>query len=380
MALTEFSSPVSPLLARMRQLIILQSSGYTALDRYRTSIEIPTSTGTAKLIQKPDVLGYSHFFPNEILDTLLSYDLPAFNSSDIELAPNTLKEIAGEYVESYYDGNGDEQRSATATTFTAIKSGLGHLLNEYDFLNNFLESKFLSSVGLSTVRKDAQQFLTFFLRNTGSVSFNVFVNFRYVDGTTHEHQIHSYTATPTQGMHLYHIPCGWEQCGMEALAAQEVQYYEIYVQNTSGALLSEKVRFIPTTEKRFKGLLFFNSMGGVETFYCAGNWEETNDLKKQVIERDLPHNHVSNARQSSTSEVTQKTMFKVSTGYFTSKDKLLINELLQSKEVYEIDEDAYIPINITTSKYLTQRSEPALNAVEFTYEYAFDTSLIQEIR
>ena len=151
------------------------------------------------------------------------------------------------------------------------------------------------------------------------------------------------------------------------------QYYEITILNAGGAILSDKRRYYVDftaypTERQF---LFLNSLGGYDTLRCIGDAETDHAYEVTAIQQPMPTTFMPDHRDRKAMSIVQTTRHKANTGWMTLEQVNWLQDLMLSREVYEIIDDKIFPVFITTNtgpKYASEQS-PAY-FLEFEYERA----------
>ncbi|UZR93129.1 hypothetical protein [Chondrinema litorale] len=379
MAVSIVSQPVQPVLARKRQLWEIQSTSYSALDRYRVEIvfEQPDLLPDIVLTQTPNADGKTFFELSQVLDSLLAHGLPAEGVPAISNDAESYTMLNAIMREKWFDEG--EQQSDSPFSFACLKAGLGHNLQQFDF-NSYFADKFLcfTSNGMK-VTKNSQQYLSFLWLANSSVTAQLSVTGSYDDGTTFSYNLTEFDFVA--GSPLKIIPCSYVDLALATnaeVADKNIDSFSpvISVDGTT----TQNVHFNLSSKKIRKSFLFANSAGGWSVLHCFGNFEEESSFTYENAEINVPVGNLPNASQFQTFESIEQLSFKTSTGYLSSIEMLHAREFLKSRFRYEIRKNAageisFTPIILKKAAYKTDSSEPGLLAVQFSYDFAFSNKL-----
>jgi hypothetical protein len=378
------TQPQEPVLARKRQKWVLESPNAPAGGNYRLEFVFPQAGNLPDivLIQVPDDVLRSEFELSEILDALLAHSLPdATLVSDDALAHKTINAT----LTNRHTFAGVEQVISTVNiSFEAIKAGLGHRAQAFDFHTHF-GTRFLAFTGNGMkVTKDTEQFLSFVLLQA-AIPVKVVVEVTYDDATTANYE--QFDIDFAVGTPMKHIPCSYTALEMATKAeviGKEILSYTVKLEGygTGAGFITEAFAFTLVNRKARKSFLFANSAGGWSVLHCFGNFEKESAFKMETAEVNVPLDNTADFAQFNNFSAKVRDNFKVSTGYIQkgSDEVRHCNEFLLSRYRYEISAAGeYLPIVLEDTNYMNDKSQLGLIALRFGYSYAFENEVFDEI-
>lgn len=209
-----------------------------------------------------------------------------------------------------------------------------------DWVPNFLTWK-------STFKVDPSQpaFLAF-LNNTIYTNFWVIVRLYGASGSLGERAALSFTA---QEHDLKMIPAHYDFAVSGQSLDEEVLYYEIWVQRQNTTqVISNKIRFNlrrdPSIDTIY--LAFKNSFGVLETASFIGSKELSTEIKALFSQAKRGYNTSYQESGISTYQSSKQDSFLVRSGYLTSEEIHLMQDLLLSSQKFIIIGTDYIPVHL----------------------------------
>lgn len=212
-----------------------------------------------------------------------------------------------------------------------------------------------------------------------SMTAKLYAKAYFTDGTTSANTLLASKDYSTYDMAEFIV--GYGKAGIAAITpAKTVKRYDIWVENSTGVLLSEVKSFIVDHNyyefNRF--FIFKNSLGMYESFWANGLSQKTLDIDKEFIRLPVGSDFDLGERSEKQSSSTRNVVFKCSTGF---KDRDYINyisEFLNSDEVYYLDHAYAYPVNILAGTYRLEEDKSGLFYLEFQYKFAMDADSTEE--
>ncbi len=367
--------PTEPVLTRKRQELTIQtaSAALATADWYQLYLEVPqTGLDDAVYYKTPNASDDATFQIDELLDSQLDYQLPAFDLSGVVEDNSVLKLITVTVAERYFEGT--EIGNDYSENIWALKAGLGHRLNAYDFHADFIAgNRFLAFTGRGQrVNKETPLFLSFYTENGGSVFFKVRATVTYANGSTQTQVTNYEDLAPPRPKQVFIIASGFEQLGLSALAPTQTPVsVSITLLNNSDIPISEVFSYKLQTHKAKRSFLFANSAGGWSTLCCFGNATVEAEVERETVERNLAANHMVADRQFRSLPKPASHNQLVETSYLTEAERLHTLELFRSPEIYEIGSASFLPIRLTSSSIKLSDTYEQLYSSRIEYEDAF---------
>mgnify|MGYP001045993231 CR=1 FL=1 len=382
MAVSIITQPQEPVLARKRQQWQVRSTGHGALDRYRVELVLPQAGLLPDIVitQVPDSNDDTFFELSGALDALLAHKLP--NATLVSDEDEALQTMDADLIERWNDGA--EQSATTNIPFEAIKAGLGHRAQAFDFHTHF-GTRFLAFTGNGMkVTKDTEQFLSFVLLQA-AIPVKAVVDVSYDDGSTANYE--QFDIDFAVGTLMKHIPCSYTALEMATKAeviGKEILSYSVKLEGygTGAGFTTEAFAFTLVNKKARKSFLFANSAGGWSVLHCFGNFEQNSAIKMETAEVNVPLGNPADFAQFKNFSNKAQENHTASTGYIKkgSDDTRHCKEFLLSRYRYEISAAGeYLPIVIKDTDYMTDKSQLGLIALRFGYSYAFENEVFDEI-
>lgn len=119
-------------------------------------------------------------------------------------------------------------------------------------------------------------------------------------------------------------------------------------------------------------LMYLNSFGCPETWRCTGQWGKRLRVERQIASAPLlpGYNELASDRfqfgRLWDNELTYRT------GFLTKDEAEVLQELLIAGDVYDVSEEGYIPLQITSNDFKVTETRQELHAYEFTAQPRLD--------
>lgn len=263
----------------------------------------------------------------------------------------------------------------------SIQSAVKHILHggisyeelrtHPDFINSYLPTRFLTWFpnGSKIVDKNQQEYLYFYFPSSyapGPVSYRV--QYRNSAGVWS-----SYVAIgtlPSAAPNQYWIiPAGYTQLNLETVfGTTDIVEYKIKLTNS---IATEEKHYIVNYERcnpETIYILFWNSLGGMDTVRCNSKWIKEVEGEDYLSERYVPHDYnIADGQIMSNYPVSQK---RVRCGIGYSDDAYrdyIARELRLTEAAWEIRDEEFIPILIDRKSL--QYDESQLDLMELPLEY-----------
>jgi len=200
--------------------------------------------------------------------------------------------------------------------------------------------------------------------NTGSLSPELLVDVFYTDGTVVEDHDPGYNLQ----VQLYQVasfPVGYEKLNLAALQPlKKVKSYKVKIKNTT-FFREYKVDFFPYRDVRY--IIFRNSLSGYDTLACTGEADHQTSIERLVTESlyDPEYPLRLNKRVQNTEETES---VKINSGWLNANEKLWLNDLVISDDVFELAEGILCPILIKNTTLDTSERIYEPGSVEIEYE------------
>lgn len=166
------------------------------------------------------------------------------------------------------------------------------------------------------------------------------------------------------------IPVGYEQLGEsdEDVVSYSVRVYDVdspdpetltYLSPTRTYQIDRHYR----QPERF--LMYLNGFGCPETLRLLGFFTNDNQVERVQAERILSPGYSTTTRQTFQSSKRWQNLFTYRTGYLPRLELDSLQEMFVENEVYEIYEQAYIPLYITTDTMPVTETRQQLHSLTF---------------
>lgn len=209
----------------------------------------------------------------------------------------------------------------------------------------------------------------YFLSNDASFSGYAQYTYYDIDGNTPMQ-----TNVDLSTLVKYHnaIPVNW--IGADPTA---VKMRVRLIRTTSVAITEEKYFILDNSQEcSQKQVTWLNKIGGYDSFMFAGGQEYViNAEKENPIEYPFNSNFVSPLRINSYRSINSKKSFTLANRCSTKETAdWLKYELVNSSDVYVIEDDVYIPVNVQTSS-VEYNSWSREFIVKFGFSYSFPINI-----
>jgi hypothetical protein len=338
----------------------------------RLYVETEVYSNTYKLVDEweaaPDENGDGRFYLQEYLDKRLSHDIPNWNGNAIQNCLQVCKRYKLSYTQVLENSVYEELEWTDDTNIHfALLGGFSHIDFPYKDLQILPNNRQFLTTLPYLVMDLLQQAFVAYMPFADAVDVNCVVNIRYSDNTTATKNIFIGDVLQYQPVL---IPISEAAQGYTLLNPSKK-----IVQLT--LVIDLQVLDIQVLDNEYlhyrNELHFSNSLGGFDSLQLTGIAEQNLEADKDIFEHYLPYNYTLNHRKVNTYNHSQKQTGKLRSGFLEkSYYEKIVEELLVSKEVFlRIDQNRFLPINITTKKMKTLVSDDFLYSFEFDYVIAF---------
>ena len=349
------------------------------------SVEVESSPGSfifssvKECIYNPANDGTVTFDIQSILKSFVTQNIPPL----AQAIPNVLPDHSKRYRISYrllknnllVDGTVD-----TSENFYILKGGMSfQQWHPKKFFTEILvnQKPFLKyAVKQEKVFVDEYKFLSWLYPYDDNLTQNINVKVHLDDDSEVDDTFNSITCSQWQ---VCITPAGFSQLDIASLvpAGKIPVWYEVSVAiDDVGTVICKPQRFYIEYRAFYKttDLLFVNSLGGIETIRLRGEIEANADYEKQQAEKIIPPEYFRNAILDNTIEDNynrEQEKFVGDTG-FMAKDSLdRLRDLVNNKQVYEINDSRLLPVNILTKNEKWYTNKQNLFSAGIEWQHAF---------
>jgi len=345
-----------------------------ALDVY---LETTYKSGTYVKVSSQELTpidNYANFDIHDCLHAYLTKDLPDYAANTITRCNNILKRYKIRYSEKYGDDPEYQQLTESDVCYI-LKGGLSHIENSYTtfYIDAYLidEMKFNTwQPRTKTVTKAQQEYLYFMVGST-TTTIKLKAKHYYTDGTTNTVTVT--TKTGTAEYELYTIPSGYNQI-ITPTSGKTVAKYEVWIENQSDVVKSEVFTYKLTDKEVIDQhyFLFENSVGVFDTFRATGVHTEGAKIESRVSQHITQMDYDYKDHSFDKHDTSSQQTFSVNTGFLTLEQSQWLQQLFESKLVYEDVYGKFVPIVIKTDTIVVDESRLNARAYQFEYYYAFN--------
>jgi hypothetical protein len=353
-------------------IVVQANTEHGALDSFKFELFVKENTELIVTLDgSPDQDGVMLFQVEQLLDKVLSYDLP--DPAQIKACPNLLKEFTFLKKETYGDV---ATVIESEEKFYVQKGGLSYL----DFPGNtFFTSnrkKFLTwQPDKKFVSPEQPEWLFYNTLNNDFDNLYRHCKIYYTDGS------YSFATPELKGSaqnKILSIPVGL--INMANLDAGKMVYkYTVWVSKSddpnSDTGKSEERTFVIDYDyyENDRLFIFQNSLGAFETIRCVGRAEQSIEVSSQTGAGSVPANYIGQTPKYLNINSSYRDIMKVSTG---NMNKVWRNhfahEFLFSENRFEFINGKFVPIVLATDKIIFNKDSEYLTGLTFEYMYAFD--------
>lgn len=344
-------------------------------------IEEPRGTGNyvskLKMELEPDSLGEARFQINEALRGALSAHVPDENETELQRVFNVYCRMKVFFGEKF----GEDPELQQLTESSEMMAIMGGIQKEYfpdiDFFNSFLNAKkqYLTWQNkVKRVQRKQEEYLYFYVYKE-IFDLRVWVRVYYDDEEQSElWDQHFIEKSDVKEGEIYCIPIGFIHGGIQALdPSKPVRKYDVGVWDTDGDTIGHTRTYIldetPSPYTRY--FLFQNSLGGMDTLRTTGKSMKDFQGEIDIYEQILPENYSLQTAQFRKSYASFINETEVSSGHITKQAADYLQELLLSKEVYEITDGIRVPVIIDTDSFRIYSDGDYRYHLRFNYRTAY---------
>ncbi len=250
----------------------------------------PTKTKDFQLQIKPDADGFANAYLQDIIDSMIEYEMPYMNGNIIQRAQHMMKvTISYRRVST---ASPSESYIITEPERYIIKGGIEQLKHDH---NNYFSYYQAVNKNFATwmpnfrfIGIDDETMISLLMQTIES--WQLKINIVYTDSTTENILITPLVAV--EDFYLYHIRCGAIALGVKTAAAtagKDVYTYSIQAVNIADNSITYSELYIFYIDYRVfynaKLLYCFNSLGGVDTLRVLGDVQD--DYSRSYSETEL---------------------------------------------------------------------------------------------
>lgn len=236
---------------------------------------------------------------------------------------------------------------------TIIEKTVTFYHSDVDFsgtINTMIAYMPLSRTTRKITAPNRKEFISFY----GSFSVYAYVVKR---GTVGDVTVSAFLKSMADYKKMYHIDVSPSVIASAAgCAVADLVYYNIYIYNTHMIRFTMDQRNYPTT----RTFVFRNSFGAVETFTCTGDTEN-----ERTWEREF--GLINNNNIQTDKEL--KSTIKVNTGYLSQRMVPVLEDLLNSDQIYLLAGNTIHPIVITDEDFSNNSRNYEVKSFELTYRF-----------
>ena len=312
--------------------------------------------------KKVDANSNAHFDLSSIVDAYVSQDIPTLGATAISRVLKSIKKF------HYYHG---EKYGAIPVTYGltkssdryAISGGLNKsLFAQKEFLSDMLitDKIFLNtSAKTKTVTKEQEENL-YFMPTYATTSVTVRCKIYYDDSTEETVSLFAYTPGYSLQYQILAIPIRYNSIISDlSNSNKEVIAYDVWISDAATTTVLSEVRSFDLIDENIysKYLIYQNSYGQFETLHFDGKHRKGLSIRKIIAQKQLDYNYSVNDGDSFINDVSSKDTLTISTGIKTNAELSAIKDLILSKSVFIIENDALIPMIIDTKSLITYNNE-----------------------
>lgn len=266
---------------------------------------------------------------------------------------SAVLESGNSFLQNNLVGDFTAMIGETTVSFRALKCGVANL---HTSASVFLTGNFLTwQPQVMEVRSSQPQWLTYYNAYTDDVT----VVARYYRKNNTSADISLANIAPAECMTVnvqFSYIAG-------KIAEEWGGYYDVFVQNTAGEVLSYTQRYIfsqDTPDDKF--FLFENSLGGIDCAVFTG---------ENVLAPAVTYKNVQYDEAFECGSVDIERAYNQSTGYKTAREILWLKDFWPSKKRYTVDNGSVAPI-VLNEQSISCSNMDQLNAFTFTYKLSED--------
>ena len=342
---------------------------------------VTINTGS-ELIVDPD-LGASTIYTfdiSEIVKNYVSTTLPTLGAStapdivdnnvtaDIRISIADISDVAGVLTLGTYRDMGSSE-VFTACNAYYDDSGIHSALHVDTDNDGILRKLYMSNMpGTVRLRPTDNCFIGFYQDVTTFIYTADIVT--YVGGSVENSGTANVSASlPDAGV------VGIGPANVEAedasLITDNTDYYTISLKANGSTKKTYKVIIDRSCDDSYTSIAFLNRFGFFDYVTFRGDKMRSKDTKQKYIDkpRTLSRSSVKSDRTMESIGLVSSISYKVNSGLIKEEAVLWLEELLESPEVYFIEDGGYYPVKIKSSKVNTEDKVKALYSLSCEFEY-----------
>lgn len=375
MALTYTTTPSGVSFAKNPVLVAVESTatGYTTLTIKLTIHRSSDNEQLASFIHVASAAKTAQFNISEVLADELVSHTPAPGSAAVNTSASLVKEF---YVRASEIIDGAEGAYTQSSNFFALNGGTSYLgyaeglgidlanspTNEYLFLTTQPTPAWLN--------EEAPLDLTI-LPLVASATNTLVLTATYADGTTEDVSISLGALTVNTAVYL--------QVGDAVRAYKAAQPSKTWVKlsATITELTGQTFTWLikPAQSPWQKHFLFQNSLGGFDTFTTSGKYTAQGRSLKQLHRASPKDQYTTQDKEISSFNHVFYKQFSVQTGPLTQQQMLVLQDLINSENVFEWVEESgqqlLVPVNILNDAMPIENPGQNINSLALNYRQAF---------
>ena len=308
----------------------------------------------------------------EVRSSLADPPIPSYDNSTVLIADN-LRRYYIRYREEY-DGITGHSWTYDSTRYV-VNGGISQsLFTQGDWLDGRSATTSILSwrPDYRKVSSAQKEYLAWY--NYTGADANIAVEYQgtFADGTTTalSYKYETPNVSEKAGETLL-IPVGYEQLGesdstvvsYSVRVIDKDQPYDPETPTYLSPLRSFQIDRHYREAERF--LMYLNGFGCPETVRCTGFFTNDNQVERVQAERILSPGYTSTTRQVFQATKSWSNLFTYRTGYIPRLELDSLQEMFVENEVYEIYEEAYVPLYITTDSMPVTETRRQLHSMTF---------------
>jgi hypothetical protein len=249
--------------------------------------------------------------------------------------------------------------------------------NFYDWLQ--LTSKFLTWHPGDKLTSETMQEKLFFLvwQNVSNVDINVRVHLHFTNPAL-DSILTAIKIEDVSQFNIIEILSDYISLSLAtSVGTDTLVSYDVYLErDDNNTKISEEFTYVMDeyrySEKKF---IFKNSLGFWETLRCYGVSSTSVETSRNIASNSEPREFDENFSEKFTHQNSLTKKKTANTGWLSIAESEWIQDVLLSKEVFQIIENKLYPLVITNSETLLHQEDENLRSVTFEYESAWDETV-----
>ena len=283
------------------------------------------------------------------------------------------------YVATVKDGT-EVLTTNTSETMYAIRAGINEKYWK-EWSSKFFAKWFAKTKGFLTWNPSFkilpnQPVYLYFLTNMNPSPLALKLRvFRWYTDGTEDSTPETVSVLNTQAMNVYEVPCGLEVIqpfdSAQGAESKVIARYMVWLVNEIDAVVSKMNTYAVDWSyyEASRILVFRNSLGGYDTLGCNGRITENVFVTRETTERIVPFESAANFAEVVINNVTGERELTVSTGWLDAKQRVWLEELAMSEDVYLMTDREHIPLMLMDEAYNTLDSREQLIGRTFVFRY-----------